>query len=174
MRASLLVLCVALGTLIHPGDARGRPAGVPAPQPVRAGSSGGVHLSLPPGWHAVVVHGGYGSSPFGVAELVVANFPVPRTARACESWSPRISRDQALLRVYDYGATALPGAKPARRLRLGVIQPTLDPAARGVSMARMRFHGDTVIVEAAFGARTPPAALLHRVDRLLGSAALDA
>jgi len=129
-----------------------------------------VHLSLLPGWHGAVVYGGSGSSPFGVAELVVANFPVPRTAGACESWSPRLSRAQALLRVYDYGAMALPGAKPAHRLRLGVIRPTHDLDSRGVSMARMRFHGDTVIVEGAFGARTPPAALRHRVDRLLDTA----
>ncbi len=179
MRTTLLIACVALRVLILPGDAQGRPVAValtPRMHAVgvrsarRVISDASLQLALPRGWHGVVTYGGLGSDPFGVGELIVGNFPVPTTSSGCEGWAPRLSRHAVLLRIYDYGAIALGRTPAVRRLRLPAVRPVRDPAIRALATARERFRGRALIVDAVFGSRRPPTALLRRVGRILGSA----
>jgi len=152
-----VILAVASGfalalTLFTP-QAVGRPLVQGSPRARSIADTGGLRLPLPHRWHGVVVYGGIGANPLGVGELVVANFPISRTAVDCEHL-PRLSRHQVLLRIYDYGQGAEAGAWHEGSLRLG----------------RVRFHGRFVVVEGAFAARLPSAAVLRRVDRLLRGA----
>ena len=133
----------------------------------------GLRLSLPPSWHADVAYGGLGADPFGVSEIIVANLRLPANANRCEGLIPTLSRRQVIVRIYDYGSGPLaPSSPPAHAIRLNRIRSVHDWAMRirGVSEARMHFHGDALVVQGVFGARRPPAIVLRAVRRLLASA----
>jgi hypothetical protein len=147
---------VALALTVSVPRAVGRPlAQGSTPRPARSiADTGGLRLPLPRRWHGVAVYGGIGSNPFGVGELVVANFHISRAAVECEHVLPQLTPRQVLLRVYDYGPGMEAGSWRPGGLRLG----------------RVRFHGRFVVVDGVFGARKAPPAILRRVDRLLHGA----
>jgi len=164
---------LALALTVAVPQAVGRPlAPPPVPRAGRTVADAGIRLPLPRRWHGLVVRGGIGSDPFGIGELVIANFRLPRSAGECESLVPKLAAHQALLRIYDYGPGPLGGAWRAGALRLGRLRPVHDRAmgSQAITVARIRFHGRFVVVDGAFGARSPSAAILGRVARLLNGA----
>ena len=108
------------------------------------------------------MHGGVGSTPSGVAESVIANFPLPASATACEALMPRLGGRQVVIRLYDYGLTSAPGVPSEARIRLGALQPVHDwvTRSRAIAVSRGRFHGRLLTTQSVFGATRPAAALL--------------
>jgi hypothetical protein len=154
--------------LDSPSDGRG---GIPARGSTvhaRVISDGSLRIRLRRGWHGVVVSGGVGS---GVAELLVANFPLPSSDSACEALIPRLSGHQVVLRIYDYGHNPAPGVPSGARIRLGAPHPVRDRAmrSRAIAVSRTRFHGRLLAVEGIFGANHPATALLRQVRLLVGA-----
>ena len=117
------------------------------------------------------MHGGVGSTASGVGEFVIANFPLPASATACEALMPRLGGRQVVIRLYDYGLTSAPGVPSEARIRLGALQPVHDLVmrSRAIAVSRGRFHGRLLTTQSVFGAKHPAAALLRHVRLLLGA-----
>jgi hypothetical protein len=186
MRLTILLAAAVLALAVDADPALARPVGVVqagdrasslsrglAPDGHRAIAAAGLRLSLPRRWHGDVAYGSLGADPFGVAEIIVANFRLPADTTGCEGPIPTLSRRRVVVRIYDYGSGVLgPPSPPSPVIRLTRIRPVHDSAmrSRGFSEARVRFHGHSLVVQGVFGARRPPASLLRAVRQLLASA----
>jgi hypothetical protein len=143
------------------------------PNHVRAVADDHVRLRLEPGWHGRVTHAGMGYNPAGLAVLTAANFRLPDSATECDGGGllPRLSRREAIVRIYDYSGATDPGFRPVAVVRPDPIRPVQDSArrTRGFAQSRVRFGGRALAVLVSYGARHPPAATRRAVRRVLAS-----
>ncbi len=133
-------------------------------------SDGSLVVPIPPGWHGSMDSGFLGAEPVPV--VIAANFALPESAAGCEGAIPKLTRRQAIIRVYDYGTNTLaPAGRPAPVLRPGPARAARDPLrrVRGFAQRRTRLAGRTLLVTVSYGALRPPAPTIRRVDRLLAA-----
>lgn len=143
---------------------------VAQPDPGSETTPASLHIPVPRGWDERTASGGNSA---GVKVLVAANFRLPAAVAACGGQLPRLTRGDAVVRIYDYGPGASRGsARAVSAVRIGRIrtqqQPRRNPPA--AAYARMRYGGHLLLVDAAFGARRPPRRVVREVRRLLAGA----
>ena len=129
-----------------------------------------LHFSLPRAWSSRSFFGGLGSDPRGLRVLVAANVSLPSSIGECETLIPSLSRDQALVRIYDYGQRPL----APRAHRVGVIRPGAVSAVQqansrvgGFNEARVAYDGHTLLIDTSYGSTHPPVAVRAQVAALL-------
>lgn len=129
-----------------------------------------LHLALPTGWRNRSFSGGLGLDPHGLHVLVAANMPLPASIDECEALIPTLSRDQALVRIYDYGDSPLaPRAQRVSMVKIGAIAPVqqADGTAAGFSETRVIYERHTLVIDASFGSPHPNRAVRAQVAELL-------
>jgi hypothetical protein len=129
-----------------------------------------VRLVLPDGWNSRSFSGGLGSDPHGLQVLVAANVPLPASVAECEALIPRLGRNRALVRIYDYGGSPLaPRALRVSVIRLGKIRPVTQPNGRvgGFNQSRVSYDGHTLTIDTSFGSSHPSVAVRTQVATLL-------
>ena len=140
-RQTLAVLAAIIDHLVTQPD--------PGPETTPAS----LHISVPRGWAERTAPGG---GLAGVRVLLAANFSLPAAAAACGGQLPRLTRGDAVVRIYDYGPGASAGsARAVSAVHIGHIR-TRHQARRNpptASYARMRYRGHLLVVDA--GPPTP-------------------
>jgi hypothetical protein len=99
-----------------------------------------------------------------------ANVSLPPSIAECETLIPLLSRDQALVRIYDYGQRALaPRAHRVGLIKPGAVSPVQQANGRvgGFNEARVSYDGHTLLIDTSYGSTHPPAAVRAQVAALL-------
>ena len=136
----------------------------------RAAAPTSLHVSLPHAWSSRSFFGGLGSDPHGLRVLVAANVSLPPSIAECETVIPSLSREQALVRIYDYGQSPLaPRAHRVGVLKPGAVSPVQQANGRlgGFNEARVSYDGQTLLIDTSYGSTHPPAAVRAQVAALL-------
>jgi hypothetical protein len=166
----LAVLAVA-GCGAYQSSAPPRSATGNAVQPrTRVTAPTSLHVSLPHAWSSRSFFGGLGSDPHGLRVLVAANVSLPPSIAECETVIPSLSREQALVRIYDYGQSPLaPRAHRVGVLKPGAVSPVQQANGRvgGFNEARVSYDGHTLLIDTSYGSTHPPAAVRAQVAALL-------
>ena len=120
-------------------------------------------------------YGGLGADPHGLLVLVAGNVRLPATVAACESLIQRLAPGQVVVRIYDFGSSALaPRSEAVHVIRPGQIRAVVGGhgLVRGFAESRVQFAGHTLVVDTSYGVRRPNAQVLRAVKRFLGGAHL--
>ncbi len=122
-------------------------------------------------------YGGLGADPNGLRVLVAGNVRLPATVAECEGLIHRLAPGQVVVRIYDYGNSALaPRSQGVRVIRPGPVRAVNGEQGpvKGFAESRVQFAGHTLIVDTSYGVRRPTPQVLRAVKRFLGRAHLAA